>query len=73
MYTDSEKPKYYTGFGLLISFGVSALFLALVLEASFWWENNRGGKISEDKIREPYTEEQLLDLGVKSPLFRYTL
>ncbi|KAE8148085.1 major facilitator superfamily domain-containing protein [Aspergillus avenaceus] len=73
MYIETEKPQYYTGFGLSIAFGGSALILALVLEASFYFENKRKGKMSEEEVRERYTEEQLLDMGDKSPLFRYTL
>lgn len=73
MYMDSEKPKYYTGFGLSIAFGGSALILALILEASFWWENKKRSKMSESEVREQYTEEQLMNMGDKSPLFKYTL
>ena len=70
---DSEKPKYYTGFGLSIAFGGSALILALILEASFWWENKKRSKMSESEVREQYTEEQFMNMGDKSPLFKYTL
>ncbi|KAE8386963.1 major facilitator superfamily domain-containing protein [Aspergillus alliaceus] len=73
MYMDTEKPKYYTGFVLSVAFGGSALILALVLKASFWWENKRKSKLSQAEVRERYTEEQLLDMGDKSPLFKYTL
>lgn len=73
MFIDSEAPKYYTGFGLSLALGGSAMILALLLELSFMWENKKRAKISEEEVRAKYTEEQLLDMGDKSPLFRYTL
>ena len=73
MYLDSEAPKYYTGFGLSLALGGSALFLVLFLELSYVWGNRRKAKMAEGEIRERYSEEQLLDMGDKSPLFKYTL
>ncbi|KAJ5585850.1 hypothetical protein N7450_005637 [Penicillium hetheringtonii] len=37
------------------------------------WANKRNAAMSEVDIREKYTDEQLLDMGDKSPLFKYTL
>ncbi|OJJ34422.1 hypothetical protein ASPWEDRAFT_184914 [Aspergillus wentii DTO 134E9] len=73
MYIDSESPKYYTGFGLSLAFGGSGLIAALILETSYIWGNKRKERIGEDEVRERYSEEQLLDMGDKSPLFKYTL
>ena len=70
---DSEAPQYYTGFGLSLALGGSALFLVLFLELSYVWGNRRKAKMAEGEIRERYSEEQLLDMGDKSPLFKYTL
>ncbi|KAF3016610.1 hypothetical protein E8E15_003764 [Penicillium rubens] len=73
MYLDHEDPTYPTGFGLSLAFGGTALMAALILELSFFWGNKRKAKLSEDEIRENYTDEELLDMGDKSPLFKYTL
>lgn len=73
MYFEEESPQYYTGFGLSLALGGSACMLALLLELSFWWGNKRKGKYSEQEVREKYTDQQLLDMGDKSPLFKYTL
>ncbi|CAG8895315.1 unnamed protein product [Penicillium egyptiacum] len=73
MYLDHEDPTYPTGFGLSLAFGGSALMAALVLELSFFWGNRSKGKLSEDEIRENHTDEELLEMGDKSPLFKYTL
>ncbi|KAL6231499.1 hypothetical protein BDW75DRAFT_247851 [Aspergillus navahoensis] len=73
MYIDSEEPYYYTGFGLSLALGGAALLVALVLELSFKWANRRKERIGEEEIREMYSDDELLAMGDKSPLFRYTL
>ncbi|KAI9043582.1 putative MFS transporter [Aspergillus affinis] len=73
MFLEEEAPKYYTGFGLSLALGGSAVLLALLLELSFYWENKKKEKVSEEEVRARYSEEQLLDMGDKSPLFKYTL
>lgn len=35
--------------------------------------NKKREHIREDEVRAKYTDEQLTDLGDKSPLFKYTL
>ncbi|KAJ8110574.1 hypothetical protein OPT61_g6615 [Boeremia exigua] len=73
MYLESEKPKYNTGFGLSLAFGASGFIVAFLLEASYKWGNSKKAKLDEDEIRTKYTDKQLLELGDKSPLFKYTL
>lgn len=73
MYLDRESPTYLTGFGLSLAFGVSGLLVACVLELSFLNANRRNGKLSETEVRDKHTDEQLLSLGDRSPLFRYLL
>ncbi|OQE20156.1 hypothetical protein PENFLA_c017G01681 [Penicillium flavigenum] len=73
MYLDQESPTYLTGFGLSLAFGVSGLLVACIVELSFVYANRRNGRLSETEVREKYTDEQLLSLGDRSPLFRYLL
>ncbi|TID00372.1 putative transporter [Colletotrichum higginsianum] len=73
MYLESEKPKYYTGFGLSLAFGGSGVVVALLLELSYKWGNAKKARMSEEEIRTRYTEEQLMDMGDKSPHFKYVL
>lgn len=73
MYLDSEEPQYHTGFGLSLAFGASGFLVAFLLELSYKMGNVRKAKITEDEVREKYTENELLKLGDKSPLFKYTL
>ncbi|KAL3472834.1 major facilitator superfamily domain-containing protein [Aspergillus californicus] len=73
MYLDREAPTYMTGFGLSLAFGVSGLLVAGVLEASFWFGNRKNDRLSEMEVRERWSDEELVVLGDRSPLFRYTL
>ncbi|RYP03740.1 hypothetical protein DL764_004915 [Monosporascus ibericus] len=72
MYLESEKPKYYTGFGLSLALGGTGIVVALLLEWSYKVANARKAKISEE-ARAKYTEEELFDMGDKSPLFKHVL
>jgi MFS family permease len=73
MYLDREAPTYQTGFGLSLAFGVSGLLVASVLEVSLVRANRRNANMSEMEVREKYSDEQLLAMGDRSPLFRYML
>lgn len=72
MYLEREKPKYYTGFGLSLAFGATGLIVALFLELSYKMENARKAKIA-DEARIKYTEEELFEMGDRSPLFKHVL
>ncbi|EFQ34475.1 major facilitator superfamily transporter [Colletotrichum graminicola M1.001] len=72
MYLESEKPKYHTGFGLSLAFGGSGLIVALLLEWSYKSANARKAKIA-DEAKAKYTEQELFDMGDRSPLFKYVL
>ncbi|KAL4908484.1 hypothetical protein BDW74DRAFT_166151 [Aspergillus multicolor] len=73
MYLGSEDPTYQTGFGLSLAFGVSGLLVAVLVEGSFWGANRRREGVDEGVVREGYSDEELLELGDRSPLFRYML
>ncbi|KAI1500053.1 putative MFS transporter [Biscogniauxia marginata] len=73
MYLDSEAPQYYTGFGVSAALGASGLILSFVLELTYKWGNNKKAQMTEEEVRLKYTEDELLDMGDKSPLFKYVL
>lgn len=73
MFIDKESPQYYTGFGLGLSFGATGLLVSFLLEMIYKWTNARKARISEAEVRAKYTEEELLDMGDKSPLFKHVL
>lgn len=73
MFIDKESPQYYTGFGLGLSFGATGLLVSLLLEMIYKWTNARKARMSEAEVRARYTEDELLDMGDKSPLFKHVL
>ncbi|KAI5927851.1 putative MFS transporter [Camillea tinctor] len=73
MYLDSEAPRYQTGFGLSLALGASGLLMSFMLELAYKWGNKKKEQMSEEEVRAKYTEDELLDMGDKSPLFRYVL
>ena len=45
----------------------------VVLRFAYVGTNNRRDQQDETEIREKYTDEQLLDIGDKNPLYRYVV
>ena len=73
MFFDSDAPKYNVGFGLSFGFAFCGLSAALLAELAFKWGNKKKARMSPDEVRARYTQDQLLKMGDKSPLFKYTL
>ncbi|KAF9889260.1 hypothetical protein FE257_007573 [Aspergillus nanangensis] len=72
MYLESENPTYYTGFGLSLALGACGFIMSLVLEWTYKMGNSKKAKMA-DEARVQYTEEELFDMGDRSPLFKYVL
>lgn len=72
MYIEKESPKYTTGFGLSLALGGVGFLVALFLEWTYKMGNAKKARIADD-ARVNYTEEELFDMGDKSPLFKYVL
>jgi hypothetical protein len=68
-----EAPKYPTGYGTSIGIVCLAIVSALIMEFSLWRLNKAKSKLSEAEVRQMYTQEQLDEMGEKSPLWLYTL
>ena len=73
----AQAPEYPTGFGTGIAICCCAIAMAYVLRVAYRKENEKRDRLmtekSDDEIRAMYTEQELLDLGDRSPFFRYTL
>ena len=69
-YRKQDAPKYILGHALEIGFVVAGLIACLLLRVCYGAANARREKSEE---AENLTDEQLADLGDKSPTFRYTL
>lgn len=72
-----QAPRYPAGFGTGLAICVCAIIAAYILRVAYQKENKRRDALFKDKtdaeIRAQYTDQQLLDMGDKSPFFRYTL
>lgn len=73
IFIGSESPRYQTGWGTAIGFIALGLCSASTLEIVYKWLNKRRDAVPESEIRTRYTEQELLRMGDRSPLFRYTL
>ncbi|KAI1608295.1 major facilitator superfamily domain-containing protein [Exophiala viscosa] len=77
IYIASEAPKYPAGFATSLAICVCAILMAALLRRAYQNENKRRDELMRGKtdaeIRAQYTEQELLDLGDKSPFFRYTI
>jgi uncharacterized membrane protein YeaQ/YmgE (transglycosylase-associated protein family) len=73
MFFDSDAPRYNTGFGLSLTWAISGIIMALAAEAAYKWGNMKKAKFNEDEIQAMYSQDELLRMGDKNPLFKYTL
>ena len=77
IYIASQAPKYPTGFGTGLGISVAAIIMAWFLRKAFANENAKRRKMLEEEgeaaIRARYGDQELLDMGDKSPFFIYTL
>jgi MFS family permease len=73
IFLDSEAPRYGTGYGTALGFICLGLATAVGLELCLKIGNKKKAALSEDEVRQQYTDEQLDKMGDKSPLFQYML
>lgn len=77
IFISSQAPKYPTGFGTGLGMCVAAICMAFFLRKTFEKENKKRRELIETEgeaaIRARYGEQELLDMGDKSPFFIYTL
>ncbi|OAG36485.1 hypothetical protein AYO21_09292 [Fonsecaea monophora] len=71
IYLAQEAPRYWTGYGVSTACCALAIASTFVLRWAYKRENTKRDQISEEEVRSMYTEEMLLDMGDKSPLYRY--
>lgn len=73
IFLGSESPRYQTGWGTCLGFIVGGILSASTLETVYKWKNKQRDRMSEAEVRAMYTEQELVRMGDRSPLFRYTL
>lgn len=73
IFLDKEAPGYGTGYGTALGFICLGLLTAGVLEVCLKAANKRTQQLPEDEVTREFSDEQLDELGDKSPLFVYML
>ncbi|ETN38599.1 uncharacterized protein HMPREF1541_06636 [Cyphellophora europaea CBS 101466] len=73
IYMKAEAPYYWTGYGVSLAVLTIAIICSVVMLFALKRINKKREAMSEEEVRAKYTDEQLTELGDKSPLFRYTL
>jgi hypothetical protein len=68
-----ESPKYPTGFGTSLAFGLAGIFCLLAVTYLYHRHNTKYADVDEDEIRAKYTPEELEKMGDSSPLYKYSL
>ena len=68
-----QSPRYWAGYGTCLFTALTGMTMAFFLRKTYEKINAERDLITEEQIKEMYTEAQLLDMGDKSPYFRYTL
>jgi MFS family permease len=77
IYFAAQAPRYWAGYGTSMAVCCAGIITAFVLRKAYQAENRRRDELvagdGEEVIRARYSEQELLDLGDKSPFYRYTI
>ncbi|RYP73962.1 hypothetical protein DL771_003273 [Monosporascus sp. 5C6A] len=73
IYSEEEAPEYPTGYGTSLGFASVGIMAVIVLELILLRRNKQKAQLSEDEIRQQYSDAELDGMGEKSPLFKYAL
>ncbi|KAJ9501193.1 hypothetical protein H2202_002987 [Exophiala xenobiotica] len=73
LFLQEQKPRYWLGYGFCAGTVLSSILATLTLRYSWTKINAQRDRIDEAEVRANYTEEELNELGDKSPLFRYAI
>jgi hypothetical protein len=72
IYLESQKPNYWLGFGAGLFISIAAIITTIVLKFAYERLNREKEAMgTEEEIRARFSEEELLQMGDKSPLFKY--
>ena len=72
IYLAREAPDYWTGYGVSLGVVVLSLIAAIFLRWKLISINKKREALSVDEIYAKYSEQELINMGDNSPLFKYT-
>lgn len=73
IYLAREAPDYWTGYGVSLGVVVLSLIAAIFLRWKLTAINKDRDALNVDEIYARYSEQELVDMGDDSPLFKYTV
>ncbi|ETN46418.1 uncharacterized protein HMPREF1541_00602 [Cyphellophora europaea CBS 101466] len=73
VFLQQQAPHYWLGYGMGLFNVTAAIVATLVLKTVYLRQNRKRDAISEQEVRAKYTDEELMVLGDKSPLYRYVV
>lgn len=72
IYLEKQKPHYWLGYGFGLGISIAAVCAAVGLKFAYEAENRKKEAMgTEEEIMARFTEEELMAMGDKSPLFKY--
>jgi hypothetical protein len=72
IYLENQKPNYWLGFWFGLGISVAAVIATVVLKFEYQRLNRRKEtEGTEEEVRAKYGDEELTQMGDKSPLFKY--
>ncbi|KAL7917199.1 major facilitator superfamily domain-containing protein [Trichoderma austrokoningii] len=73
IFLSKEAPHYWTGYGFILGIDCLAFITCLAMRCALMQSNAKRDQMTENDIREQCGSTDLLELGDRSPYFRYTL
>lgn len=73
IFLERQSPNYWLGYGFCTGIVAAAICATLVLRVVYSRINKRRDERDEDEMRKKYTEEEMGEMGDKSPLYRYVV
>ncbi|TVY83547.1 putative transporter [Lachnellula suecica] len=70
IFIERQAPDYWLGYGFCLGIVSAAITCTVILRVAYGRVNKERDLMNEEEVRAMYTEEELLDMGDKSPLYR---
>jgi MFS family permease len=73
IFLQAQAPKYWLGYGFCLGILMADIVATLLLRWAYGSLNKKRDQMSEAEVGQLYSEEDLLAMGDKSPLYRYVV
>lgn len=73
IFLERMKPNYWLGYGFCLAVMLMAILAATFLRYEFTRLNRQKLSMTEEEVKAKWTEDELLEMGDKSPFFKYAI